>query len=196
MWYTQVLRPGDVLTHFNGHTIADDGTFLFEPHHQSRYTQPYHSATDTPTKLITSPHNTPPHTDNTEPTTEVHSLACSPVHSSTVADNSSHTLTGNNAHGAAAPAIGHTQAGHVGQAAQGVEYNKGLTLVLPPASPVGTPPSPHMRALQAISSPLHTPLSPGGLFASGLRQQTARIDFRHLMSMAFNGDECTVSVQT
>ncbi|KAL6756125.1 hypothetical protein V8C86DRAFT_116654 [Haematococcus lacustris] len=26
----QVLRPGDVITHFNGHSIADDGTFLFE----------------------------------------------------------------------------------------------------------------------------------------------------------------------
>jgi hypothetical protein len=29
----QALKPGDVITSFNGHPVADDGTFLFEPHH-------------------------------------------------------------------------------------------------------------------------------------------------------------------
>lgn len=51
---TQVLKEGDVLTHFNGHSVADDGTFLFDFHaHTTTTTPPTPSSARTP--LLTKP---------------------------------------------------------------------------------------------------------------------------------------------
>lgn len=111
----EVLKPGDVITHFNGHNIADDGTFTFT-------------------------WGGPSGTEGSNAAKAVSNSSCT---SKCVSNN-------NNASG--------TECLH--------------TLCGP--------------------APVHKPAVATGS-VRGKGQQSVQMDFRHLVSMHYEGDECTVS---
>jgi hypothetical protein len=126
----KVLKPGDVITHFNGHAIADDGTFMFT-----------YGGADPAAQNGAAASSPGPDGPATQPTHAPQPKCAGSPSSATAAGNAGlHTL----------------------------------------CSPVSTtsPPQP-----AASSSPVKPPKG----------QQSVRMDFRHLVSMHYDGDECTVS---
>ncbi|GFH13342.1 PDZ_3 domain-containing protein [Haematococcus lacustris] len=167
----QVLRPGDVITHFNGHSIADDGTFLFE------HAQHVHPALSNRGSLTTT---------------------MLPALSLSALPDSVDTLSKD------APSAPFDMA--VSLTLDRPRAQPSLTAPatsLGQSSPFSTNASP-AAALTAKSHPFAAPAQqnmpaevPAVVMGAGTlsgQQHPARIDFRHLTSMHFDGDVCTLGI--
>ncbi|KAJ9533561.1 hypothetical protein QJQ45_026621 [Haematococcus lacustris] len=170
LWF-QVLRPGDVITHFNGHSIADDGTFLFE------HAQHVHPALSNRGSLTTT---------------------MLPALSLSALPDSVDTLSKD------APSAPSDMA--VSLTLDRPRAQPSLTASatsLGRSSPFSTNASP-AAALTAKSHPFAAPAQqnmpaevPAVVMGAGTlsgQQHPARIDFRHLTSMHFDGDVCTLGI--
>ncbi|KAJ9533519.1 hypothetical protein QJQ45_026587 [Haematococcus lacustris] len=167
----QVLRPGDVITHFNGHSIADDGTFLFE------HAQHVHPALSNRGSLTTT---------------------MLPALSLSALPDSIDTLSKDAPSAPSDMAVSLTLDRPRAQPSLPASAAS-----LGQSSPFSTNASP-AAALTAKSHPFAAPAQqnmpaevPAVVMGAGTlsgQQHPARIDFRHLTSMHFDGDVCTLGI--
>ncbi|GFH22171.1 PDZ_3 domain-containing protein [Haematococcus lacustris] len=167
----QVLRPGDVITHFNGHTIADDGTFLFE------HAQHVHPALSNRGSLTTT---------------------MLPALSLSALPDSVDTLSEDAPSAPSDMAVSLTL-----DRPRAQPFLTASATSLGQSSPFSTNASP-AAALTAKSHPFAAPAQqnmpaevPAVVMGAGTlsgQQHPARIDFRHLTSMHFDGDVCTLGI--